>query len=356
MLPPQLHASRSVTPLSPHTPVRAAAIGVGGIAVRHLTHLLQLPEAELVALVDLDLERARRGLLRAAAAQIPPLAPPDIPLFANTKEMLRAVAPDAVFIALPPSAHGDVEQACIEAGVAMMVQKPVALDMDTAREIQRAAEARGVITSVGYQARYSSAVDAGMSALADRTIGMAIGAYMGGLPRSRWWRVQAKSGGQVVEQATHVVDLMRYAVGEVASVQAAARTRLLTDVPDLDIADVSVAMLEFEGGAIGTLLNTSALHNVPGEDWNHGLTLIARDLSVRLWLGAARIAEAGTVRSVQAAEDPMLGLDVAFIDAVARNDPAGIRSSYADGAATLQVTLAIEESVRTGRPVRPADL
>jgi predicted dehydrogenase len=343
-------------PLPAHAPVRAAAIGVGGIAVRHLTHLLRLPEAELVALVDLDLDRARSGLLRAAAAQIPPLALPDIPLFTDTTAMLRAVAPAAVFIALPPSAHGAVEHACIAAGVPMMVQKPVALDMDTAREIQHAAEARGLITSVGYQARYSSAVDAGLAALADRTIGMAIGAYMGGLPRAHWWRVQAKSGGQVVEQATHVVDLMRYAVGEIASVQATARTRLLTDVPDLDIADVSVAMLEFECGAIGTLLNTSALDNVPGEDWNHGVTLIARDLSVRLWLSAARIAEAGAVRTVQAVEDPMLSLDAAFLAAVARNDPSGIRSSYADGAATLQVTLALEASVRTGQPVRPADV
>jgi predicted dehydrogenase len=209
---------------------------------------------------------------------------------------------------------------------------------------------------VGYQVRYSSAVAEARAAIGDQPIGLALGTYLGGLPGSPWWRLQARSGGQVVEQATHVVDLMRFVVGEVDWVHAQAATRLLADVPNLDIADVSLACLRFDSGVIGSLTNTCALRGVPDEHWDHGLTLIARDLSVRMWLGTARIARPGEVRHLSDDGSASYALDAAFIDAVATGDRSGIRSTYADGVASLRVTLAIEESVRSGQAVRPPDL
>ena len=342
--------------MSSSSPVRVALAGVGGIAVMHLTNLLRIPNAEVVGLADIEHDRCRLALARAAANQTPPQLPPEVPVFDDVTQMLRKVAPDAVFILLPPEAHGEIDLACIEAGKHLLVQKPVALDLALARSIQRAIEERGLITSVGYQMRYANTVAEARAALGDRTIGMALGTYLGGLPGTPWWRVQARSGGQVVEQATHVVDLMRFVVGEVESVYALAARRLLTDVPELDIADVSTASMRFKSGAIGSLVNTCALRGVPHEDWDYGLTLVAQDLSVRMWLDSARIARPGEVRTLQATESADYALDAAFINAVAARDASGILSTYADAVATLQVTLAIEESVRTGQPVRPADL
>ena len=192
--------------------------------------------------------------------------------------------------------------------------------------------------------------------LADRPIGMAVGTYFGGLPDSPWWRVQAKSGGQVVEQATHVVDLQRYVVGEIETVHAVAATRLMTDVENLDVADVSVATLVFENGAVGTLLNSIGLNGVPQEPWGHGLTLVARDLWFRVWTDGGRIATAGETRELVNREDSKYLLDEAFVKAVASGDPSGIRSTYTDAVLTLRATLAINESARTGDSVRVADL
>ena len=342
--------------MAEQAPVRVALIGVGGIAAMHLTNLLHMPEAEVVALADIDLSRIPVTLRRAAAAQTPPIEPPTIETFNDAGQMLAAVAPDAVFINLPPFAHGEVEYQCIEAGVPMLVQKPVGLDMLTVRGIERAIAERGLITSVGYQTRYSETADTARALLADRTVGMAIGTYLGGMPRTPWWRVQAQSGGQVVEQATHVVDLQRYLVGEIASIHTAAATRLMTDAPNLDISDVSAATFQFANGAVGTLINTCGLNGVPAEPWDHGLTIVARDLSLRVWTDGGRIASPGEVREVTNSADSKYLLDEAFVRAVRTGDPSGIRSTYADAVLTLQATLAIEESARAGTPVRPADL
>ena len=331
-------------------------IGVGGIASMHLANLWSMPEADVVALADIDLARIPDTLRLAAARMSRPVEPPAIESFDDAGRMLAAVAPDAVFISVPPFAHGEVEYQCIEAGVPMMVQKPVGLDMPTVRGIERAIAERGLITAVGYQTRYSQAADKARELLADRTVGMAIGTYLGGMPRTAWWRVQAQSGGQVVEQATHVVDLQRYLVGEIESIHTAAATRLMTDAPNLDIADVSAATFQFANGAVGTLLNTCGLNDVPVEPWDHGVTIVARDLSMWVWHEGGRIARPGEVREVTNSADAKYLLDEAFVRAVQSGDASNIRSTYADAVLTLQATLAIEESARSGSPVRPADL
>lgn len=338
------------------SPVRVAFIGVGGIAAMHLSNLLRMPEAEVVALADIDLARIPDTLRRAAARRSPPVEPPTIEAFDDAGRMLAAAAPDAVFITLPPFAHGEVEYQCIEAGIPMLVQKPVGLDMPTVRGIERAIAERGLITAVGYQTRYSQAADTARALLADRTVGMAIGTYLGGMPGTPWWRVQAQSGGQVVEQATHVVDLQRYLVGEIESIHTAAATRLMTDASNLDINDVSATTFRFANGAVGTLLNTCGLNGVPSEPWDHGVTIVARDLSMWVWTHGGRIARPGEVRELTNSADAAYLLDEAFVRAVQSGDSSNIRSTYADAVLTLQATLAIEESARTGAPVCPADL
>jgi len=336
--------------------VRVAMIGVGGIAVSHLTNLLRMPEVQLVALVDLDPARAQAYLRRAAANLSPAADIPVVPAFTDAGAMLRAERPGAVFVCVPPDAHGEIELACAEAGAHLLVEKPLGLDLGRVRRIRRALDARGLIAAVGYQVRYADSLDAARRMLGDRPLGMVIGTYLGGLPRTPWWRVRRSSGGQVVEQATHVVDLMRYVAGEVDAVYASAATRLLGDEPGLDIADVSAATFTFASGAAGSLVNTCALDGVPGEPWDHGVTVIAARLSVRAWIGSARVATPGHEEIIFNRRDPSYELDAAFIRAVARGDPSGIRSSYADAMETLRLTLAIEESARRHAPVRPDEL
>ncbi|MAE19719.1 hypothetical protein CMK12_12465 [Candidatus Poribacteria bacterium] len=82
---------------------------------------------------------------------------------------------------------------------------------------------------------------------------MAIIHRWGGLPDTPWWRVIAQSGGQLVEQTTHQIDLLRYLVGEVEEVHAYYALRTLNGVEYLDVPNVYALTLKFENSTIGAL-------------------------------------------------------------------------------------------------------
>ena len=126
--------------------LRVGFIGTGGIARNHLNNLKQL-EVDFVAMSDVDLERAKQ-----AADEFGGRA------FDDYNRMLDEVEMDACFICVPPFAHGDPERAVIERGIHMLVEKPIALQMELALELEEKAAQAGIITSVGYQWRYQQSV------------------------------------------------------------------------------------------------------------------------------------------------------------------------------------------------------
>jgi len=339
-------------------PVRIGFAGTGGIAGAHLINLVRIPEAEVVALYDVDRERCE-GAMRRINGQQEQAARPGGPeprklqakVYTDFKAMLTEAGLHAVYICVPPFAHGELELAAIDAGLALFVEKPVALSLDLARQVAQAIETKGLVSASGYQTRYSEATDRAKELIGNKTIGMALGFYLGGLPGTPWWRVQAQSGGQLVEQATHTVDLMRYLVGDVTKVYAAGALRLLKDTPNYDIFDVATTTLHFTSGAIGTVSNTSALNGGSATGVPSGVHLILQDMRLEVWGTTLKVTVGGKTEEHRFAGQPMLAEDQAFVEAVARKDPNRVRSSYLDAARTLAVTLAAEESARTGLPV-----
>jgi myo-inositol 2-dehydrogenase / D-chiro-inositol 1-dehydrogenase len=103
-----------------------------------------------------------------------------------------------------------------------------------------------------------------------------------------------QSGGQFVEQTTHIFDLARYLAGDVAEVYANAAVRLLGEVESFNVTDVGAANLKFAGGAIGTIHNTCLLKM----GWQTELVVFTPDgqAGTRSTLGRA-ICKAGCVLS-----------------------------------------------------------
>ena len=338
--------------------VRIGFAGTGGIAGAHLANLVRLPEAEVVALYDVDRERCELAMRRINGQQ-EQLARPGGPeprrlqakVYTDFKRLLAEAGVHAVYICVPPSAHGDLEFAAVEAGVGLFVEKPVALSMDLAGQVAAAIRQQGLVSASGYQMRYSEAVDRARELLSGKTVAMALGFYLGGLPGTPWWRVQAQSGGQLVEQATHTVDLMRYLGGEVSRVYSAGALRALKDVPGLDIYDVATTTLHFASGAVGSIANTSILGSGTASGAPSGVHILAHDLRVEVWGTSLKVVSPGRTEEYRYQTNPMMTEDQAFVEAIARRDPARVRSSYADAARTLAVTLAAEESARSGKIV-----
>lgn len=314
--------------------VRVGFIGCGGIAQGHLRALSEHPHAQVVAVCDVNAEAAGRAAEKTGGEP-----------YGDYRAMLERGDLDAAYLCLPPFAHGEIDLAVIERGLPFFVQKPVALDMATARKIA-AARQQGLLTCVGYQLRFSGSTDAARETLAGRTVGLANGYYWCGSGRStgHWLIQQSKSGGQLVEQATHTIDMLRYLVGEVQSVYALQDRRILGDT---DCPDVNALALRFENGAVGTFTATWALND---RDWSQAnICEITFDDSRLRWTGGTlTVYEGGAPREEQR---PDASIDAAFVDAVRLDDPSRIRSSYDDAVRTLAVTLAADESARTGQPV-----
>ncbi len=338
--------------------VRIGFAGTGGIAGSHLINLVRIPEAEVVALYDIDRERCELAMRRINGQQ-EQLARPGAPeprklqakIYTDYKAMLSEAGLNALYICVPPFAHGELEFAAIDAGVALFVEKPVALSLDLARQVAEAIQQRGLVSSSGYQTRYSEATDRARDLLAGKTIGMVLGFYLGGVPGTPWWRVQAQSGGQLVEQATHTVDLMRYLAGDVVRVYGAGALRVLKEMPNYDIFDVATTTLHFASGAIGTVANTSILGAGTAAGAPSGVHVLAQDFRLEVWGTTLKVTTPGKTEELRYSSSPMLAEDQAFVEAVARRDPSRVRSPYPDAAKTLAVTLAAEESARTGQPV-----
>ena len=263
--------------------------------------------------------------------------------------MLEREKLDALYICIPPFAHLDQELEAIKRGIHLYVEKPVILDVELGKRIEKAIQQQGVIAACGYQWRYFDTVDRLKSLAEQEPIGLVVGHWFGGVPQAPWWRSRYQSGGQLVEQTTHIVDLARYLLGDVTEVGAYGFRGLIRDIPGYNVDDASVAILKFKSGAIGAISSSCLLTSGGG---TAGLTLLGRDLRIDCEFGKLRIQRSRQVQEFTPQVDPHLRASQVFVKAVATGDPTGIRSTYADGLKTAQVTLAANHAMQTGQIVR----
>ena len=315
---------------------RVGMVGAGGVAQRHARVLSGLPDVQLVGVTDVVPEAAA-----ALAEQHGGAA------FGSVGELLEAGL-DAAYVCVPPFAHGDAERAVIAAGVPLFVEKPIALDADSAAEIAALIAERDLLTAVGHHWRYLAVVERAKAVLADRPVRLVTGAWLDKVPPVAWWPRRDRSGGPVVEQAAHVLDLARHLVGEVTEVWAAGNGT----PPPVDGADVdgaTAAALRFAGGAVGTVAATCVL----GWKERAGLEIFADGLSLAISETRLVIRDADGAETVESDPDTArVAVDRAFVAAV-RGEEKDVRVPYAEALRTHRLALAVAESAATGQVVRP---
>ncbi|MEJ1160498.1 Gfo/Idh/MocA family protein [Prosthecomicrobium sp. N25] len=316
--------------------LRIGFIGGGGIASRHAATLAQFDDVEMVAVADPDRTRAEAFAADRALVS-----------YDDHEEMLARERPDAVYVCTPPFAHGAPELALAARGIPFFVEKPIATDPDTAEAIGAAVERQRLVTGVGYHWRYLDTTEEAARHLRSRPPRLVTGYWLDATPPPAWWISESRSGGQMVEQTTHIFDLARVLVGEVSEVYAIAGRTPRPDYPACDIAEASTAALRFAGGAVGTISSTCLLH------WPHriGLHLFADGLAIEL-SEFELMVDVGQGRPVRPATgDPFLREDRDFVDAVLGR-PNRIRAPYAEALKTHRLTMAAARSAREGRPIR----
>ncbi len=330
---------------APNGPVcRIGFVGTGGVATRHAHVLSSFPDVALVAATDVDPARAA-----AFADGFTMTAVPDV-------DALLAHDLHAVYVCVPPFAHGPVdvspEVRVAEAGVPVFVEKPLAVDLDTAEAVGERLSRAGVRTGVGHHWRCAEPVARARELLAGRTPRLVSAAWWDKVPPVSWWADRARSGGPVVEQAVHVLDLARVLVGEVEQVHA----RSAGPLPHAGDADAAIAaLLSFRGGAVGTLSTASTL------GWKHraGVEIVADGLVLGVgedWLEVRSGADEPQRHTV----DRMLACeaaDRAFVDALAgrpvdphRSPPDHALPDYQEALRTHRLATAVARSAASGTP------
>lgn len=335
--------------------LRIGFVGVGGIARRHLNNCKTRPDVQIVGHCDVNLERAK-----AVAAEFGGNA------YQDFREMYEKEKPDSIVICTPPFAHGDIEIEAIKRGIHFFVEKPVAVDMKTAKRVAKTVAAHpNIITQVGYMFRLAEGPKKVRELLSKRAVAMVQAHYyMPGLPAAPWWPKMSLGGGQLIEQATHMLDLGRFLAGEVKLVSGAtARVRDWTPPPDyqpgpglrkyaegFEIPDTTALLLQYECGALGTL----SCSLVPQKAWDNGFKVVADGLLVTLegpnarWTGD----EEGTMPSGKDWPNYVLN---EFIEAVKTGGKTSV--PYEEGLKSLAISIAGYESVKKGgRPVEIAKL
>ncbi len=312
-------------------PTRVSLIGAGGVAQRHARVLSALPNVQLTSVTDVVPQAAER-----LAADHRMRVVPDVAAVLDER-------PDAVYVCVPPFAHGPAERSVIEAGIPLFVEKPIALDMAVASDIARLVKAHEVRTAVGHHWRYLAAADRARELLDGRPVRLVTGAWLDKVPPVAWWPLLNRSGGPVVEQAAHVIDLLRYLVGEVTEVTAAGNGTP-PPVEGADVDGATVATLRFAGGAVGTLASTCVL----GWKQRAGLEIYADGLALSIGEEGLTARDGDRTWTLESdPDDARVAVDRAFIEAV-RGEGDDIRVPYAEALRTHAVALAITTSAANG--------
>jgi predicted dehydrogenase len=183
-------------------PLRIGVIGAGVMGTNHARVLATLPDARLVGIVDpLEEHRARAIDLIGCATY-------------DTLEALLAEGVDAVTIAAPTHLHHEIALACIERGIHVLVEKPIASNVEESHAIVDAARRAGVTLMAGHVERFNPAVSAIKRAIEGEHI-LSIG-----IERVGPFPPRMSNVGVVIDLAVHDIDLIRwFTESEIVEVQ-----------------------------------------------------------------------------------------------------------------------------------------
>ncbi|MGD8815032.1 MAG: Gfo/Idh/MocA family oxidoreductase [Anaerolineales bacterium] len=323
---------------------RIAVVGVGAMGRNHARVCKEIPEADLVAVVDENLSLAEdTGRLHGAKA------------YATHMQMLDAEHVDAAIVAVPTQAHHQVASDLLHAGCNLLVEKPIAATLDEAQKIVDLAKKQGLVLMVGHIERYNPAIIELKRRLDAGELGRAFQIHarrLGPFP------ARIRDVGVVVDLATHDLDIMRYLTGsEVVRVYAEANREIHTSNEDL-----FTGMARFVDGTLGVLeinwLTPTKIRElyVTGERGMFRADYLLQDLYFfenaevdgEHWPAMAMlrgVSEGSMTRFAVQKKEPLRAEVEAFIAAIDGDISRAVQGS--DGMAALKLALSMIEAAQT---------
>jgi len=325
-------------------------IGAGNVASQHINYLREFSEVNIVGIYDIN----EKTLCYKENVH-------GVRAYKSLEKMLDCTKPDATFICIPPYAHGEVEMVCIEQRIPFLTEKPVAKDMSTARKIVSEVRNSKLITSTGYMSRYRHGVQEAKKLLRQFPITMIHGGWIIETPRNDhpWLLQKELSGGQLVEQTTHLFDLIRYLCGEVSEVYCQGTKGIISGSDNYNTDDATGTLIKLRSGIFGNILSS----------WSSGLErriyldLLGPEISIQ-FSSQDLVQEFDTKILLKNSCDPIIIPgeenifaieDLAFLNAIRENNSSLILSNYEDGVKSLEISLGADKSLKYGMPIKIGD-
>lgn len=342
--------------------MRYALIGCGRISTNHIL-AAKNNHLEIAAVCDILPEAMENLLAKHGLEQDSSIA-----RYTDYIKMLDEVKPTLVSIATESGIHGQIALACIDRGIHVIIEKPMAMSMAEADEIIRRSREKHVKVAACHQNRFNVAVQKTRAALEAGRFGrLSHGSVHVRWNRNRgyytqapWRGTWAQDGGCLMNQCIHGVDLLRWMLGdEVEEVYGLTRQQFHDY---LEAEDVGMAVLKFKNGAIGTIDGTT---NVFPKNLEETLYLFGETGTVKIggtstnnidvWDFADETEADAANKNLKEATSNVYGnghtgLFADMVQAIEED-----RAPYIDAVAgrnALEIILAIYKSQKTGLPVK----
>lgn len=342
--------------------MKYALIGCGRISTNHIKAVLN-NGLELAAVCDIIPAHMEELLVKHELQN-----DDKIKRYTDYKEMIEQIQPELVSIATESGIHAEIALFCIDHGVHVIVEKPMAMNMKDADEIIRRSEEKGIKVAACHQNRFNIAVQKMRKALEEGRFGrLSHGSIHvrwnrneGYYTQAPWRGTWAQDGGCLMNQCIHGIDLLRWTFGdEVEEVYGQTRQQFHDY---LEAEDIGMAVVKFRNGAIATIEGTT---NVYPQNLEETLYVFGENGTVKIGGKSTNNIDVWDFKDETEDDLQNKGLEEAtsnvygnghtslFADMVEaiRND----RKPYVDAVAgrnALEMILAIYKSQKTGLPVK----
>lgn len=215
--------------------MKTAVIGTGAMGQHHVRLYSDIAESELVGVVDQNTKQTER--LCSLYGGNP---------YTDYREMLEKEKPDAVTIALPTSLHRQATMDCLDAGIDVLVEKPIAKTVAEATEMIAEAKRLNRVLQVGHIERFNPAVTQLKERLADGQLGRIFTIHS---RRQSPYPGRITDVGVASDLATHELDMMRF----ISQAEVNSMTAEVSKVMNTGNEDIVFGLLRFDNDILGIL-------------------------------------------------------------------------------------------------------
>lgn len=310
-------------------------------AYSYVEGIARLPQVELVGIFDDDVERGKAAAEKYGT------------IYYNDQEAFLAADIDAVIVCSENSRHKEMVLNAARAKKHILCEKPIATNVEDAKEMIQACEDAGVILQVAYPVRFSTPIAELKEIVETGELGdiVAFRTTNRGLNPGGWFiDKELSGGGAVLDHTVHMVDIMRWYLGkEITKVSAYVDSYF----HDIDVDDAGLLTFEFENGVIASHdASWSRFSEYP--TWGDAtIEIIGTKQSIRVDAFGEKLRVFGSAN--KSLEYVVFGTDMDFslmrdfVDCVEKGRAPSITGF--DGLKSLEVALAAYESNKLKRPI-----